>query len=182
VYCHRTRTHRVLPEYAGTVVNWASPHYNVRSADADEHGHSVRPCHIHELRPAEEFTGTAPWFEDHQGVSEALAALRTEGIPLASLSTQRGGPCTDGAFVTPEPGEGNPGVRVAHLLNGWAEESVAARRNATLRAEECSARNTALDSYAEAFRAVGWKVMHAQASTTRTRCVRHLVIWPPVSG
>ncbi|QDN54077.1 hypothetical protein [Streptomyces sp. S1D4-20] len=182
VYCPITRRHRVLPEYDGTVVNWASGHYNVRSLDADEHGHGVRPCRVHELRPAEErMTGTAPWFESHQDVNEALATLRTAGIPLASLSTKRGGTCTDGAFVIPEPGEGNPGVRVSHLLNGWGEETIAARRNATLRAQERTTRNEALDRYAEAFRTVGWKVMHAQAATTSTRCVRHLVIWPPAS-
>ncbi|MFF1600738.1 hypothetical protein ACFVYV_25070 [Streptomyces mirabilis] len=61
VFDPETRKHRVLPEYAGTVVNWASPHYNVRSTVADEHGHGVRPCRTHELRLAteEEFAAEA---------------------------------------------------------------------------------------------------------------------------
>ncbi|MCX5182583.1 hypothetical protein [Streptomyces sp. NBC_00268] len=52
VYDPEKRTHRVFPEYTGTVVSWGGPNYYVRSVVADEHGHGVRPCRVHELRPA----------------------------------------------------------------------------------------------------------------------------------
>ncbi|MFD8118690.1 hypothetical protein [Streptomyces microflavus] len=42
-----------LPEYVGTVVNWAGGHYNVRAVEPDEDGttYGVRQCQVRELRP-----------------------------------------------------------------------------------------------------------------------------------
>ncbi|OEJ21039.1 hypothetical protein [Streptomyces subrutilus] len=54
VFDSKKRRHRVMPEYLGTVGSWASPDYMVRSLVADEDGHGVRPCRVHELRPATE--------------------------------------------------------------------------------------------------------------------------------
>lgn len=180
VYNPTKRKHIVLPEYAGTVVNWASGHYNVRATNADEHGpNGVRQCLTRELRPDPRVTGTAPWFTGDKDVTAALAVLKAAGHTLASLALHTSGANIDGAFVTPEGGDGNTGSRVAYLAGGWAEESVTARRNATRRAEERTARNEALDSYAETLRAAGWKVWHVASTNTQTRRTLHLLVWPP---
>lgn len=53
-YERETRTHHVLPEYEGEVVNWHAGHYNVRAVEPDEYGAGgVRQCRVRELRPAE---------------------------------------------------------------------------------------------------------------------------------
>ncbi|MFM9629780.1 MULTISPECIES: hypothetical protein [Streptomyces] len=180
VYNPKTRKHKVLPEYAGTVVNWTSGHYNVRATNADEHGHGVRECATYELRPDPRTTGTAPWFTNNEDVAAALAVLTAAGHTLASLSLRNGGANIDGAFITPEGGEGNTGNRVAHLVGGWAEESASAHRSAKRRAEERTARNEALDTYADALTAAGWRVWHAASTNTQTPRTLHLVVWPPV--
>ena len=171
-------THRCFPEYEGTVVSWDSP-YKVRAL-TDEHGHGVRPCHVHELRPAVDIiTGALPDLAGHRGVGPVLSVFRAAGTLVGSLNINPGGSPTDGVFVTLEPGDGNVGLlRVLHLIDGRAEESLKARENAEHRAQERAVRNKALDAYAGILRAAGWKVEPAQESGTGTRCVRHLVVCP----
>lgn len=181
VYDPQKRTHRVFPEYTGTVVSWGSPHYYVRADETDEHGQGVRPCRVHELRPDPRCTGTAPFFADDQDVTATLAILTDGGHTLASLAMYQGGSNTDGAFVIPDSNDATPGVRVSYLIDGWSEESTTARKAAPVRDAERNTRNKALDSYAETLRAAGWTVTHAQATTTNVRSIRHLVIWPPVT-
>ncbi|MFJ4988679.1 hypothetical protein ACIP9H_33380 [Streptomyces sp. NPDC088732] len=177
------RTHQVFREYTGTVVSWGSPHYYVRAERTDEYGEGVRPCRVHELRPAAaDMTGTLPPFADDQDVRAVLSALRTAGVTLAALSTNPGSSCADGAFVTPEPGDGNTGVRVSYMIEGWVEETLKARKDAKRRAEERTARNAALDSYAEALRAAGWQVFHVASASTVTPRTMHLLVWPPASA
>ncbi|GAA2439235.1 hypothetical protein [Streptomyces glaucus] len=183
VYNPTARKYRILPEYAGTVVNWTGTHYNVRAANPDQHGpDGVRPCRPRELRPDPRVTGTAPWFTNNQDVTAALAVLKAAGHTLGSLALRTGGANIDGAFVTPEGGQGNTGSRVSYLANGWAEESATARRNAQRRTEERTARNKALDAYAATLRAAGWKVYHVASSNTQTRRVLHLLVWPPATA
>jgi hypothetical protein len=179
VYNPTKRKHIVLPEYAGTVVNWAGGYYNVRADNADEHGHGVRQCATREMRPDPRITGTAPAFDDDQDVTAALTALKAAGHTLAALSLRVGGANVDGAFAIPEPGEDNTGVRVSYLADGWSEESSTARSNAKRRTAERTARNEALNSYAATLSAAGWKVCTTESSTTQTRRVLHLVVWPP---
>ncbi|MEU5978489.1 hypothetical protein [Streptomyces sp. NPDC047315] len=115
-YRHETREHRTLPEYAGTVVNWASPHYNVRSLVADEHGHGVRPCRVHELRPAtaEDIARLVP-------TADELRARRSaEGFAAKWWAEQRTEEPTDDALravfaqcVKPPRPERYPAIRVA---------------------------------------------------------------------
>ncbi|MGP4046892.1 hypothetical protein [Streptomyces sp. 2A115] len=181
VFDPRTRKYRILPEYAGTVVNWAAPNYNVRGDQADKHGHGVRLCRTRELRPDPRVTGTAPWFTKDRDVTAALAALEAAGHTLASLALRNGGANVDGAFITPEGGEGNTGVRVSYLADGWSEESITARRNAERRAEERTARNEALTAYAATLRTAGWKVYDVESTNTQTRRTLHLLVWPPIT-
>lgn len=183
VYNPTKRKHIVLPEYAGTVVNWAGGHYNVRATNADEHGpNGVRECRTSELRPDPRVSGTAPWFLDDQDVTAALAVLKAAGHTLASLALHKSGANIDGVFVTPEGGEGNTGSRVVYLANGWADESVTAHRNAKRRAAERTARNEALDSYAATLREAGWKVYHVASTNTQTPRTLHLLVWPPATA
>lgn len=53
-YQPETRTHHVLPEYEGEVVNWHAPgHYYVRAVAPDDQGaDGVRQCQVRELRSA----------------------------------------------------------------------------------------------------------------------------------
>jgi hypothetical protein len=179
VFDPKTRKYRILPEYAGTIVNWAGGHYNVRADQADEHGHGVRQCRTRELRPDPRVTGTAPWFTGEKDIAAAMATLTAAGHTLASLALRNGGANVDGAFLTPEGGEGNTGTRVSYLANGWAEESTKTHRNAKRRAEERTTRNKALDAYADTLSAAGWKVSPVASKATQTRRVLHLLVWPP---
>lgn len=68
-----------LPEYVGTVVNWAGGHYNVRAVEPDEDGttYGVRQCQVRELRPV------PPTVEDVVDAPHDLylyGELRHEGV------------------------------------------------------------------------------------------------------
>ncbi|MGA5453849.1 hypothetical protein ACPCVO_45270 [Streptomyces umbrinus] len=182
VFDPKTRKYRILPEYAGTVVNWAGGHYNVHATKADEHGEGgVRQCHTRELRPNPLITGTLPDYADNKGVSDALSVLTAAGHTLASLGLHVSGANVDGAFLTPESDRAATGTRVSYLADGWSEESITSHRSTKRRTEDRTARNEALSAYADALSAAGWKVWHTESTNTRTRRTLHLVVWPPLT-
>ncbi|MDX3694992.1 hypothetical protein PV726_32565 [Streptomyces europaeiscabiei] len=83
-YVPETRTHHVLPEYEGTVVNWHAGHYNVRAVEPDEHGAGgVRQCRVRELRPAKGDT-TSPLVEGQIPVTGPGRTQLPTGSPSAS--------------------------------------------------------------------------------------------------
>jgi hypothetical protein len=86
-YVPETRTHHVLPEYEGEVVNWYAGHYNVRAVEPDEHGAGgVRQCRVRELRPTEGDT-TSPLADGQIAVTDPGSTSLPSGSPSASGSS-----------------------------------------------------------------------------------------------
>ncbi|MCG8971834.1 hypothetical protein [Streptomyces sp. CL12-4] len=183
-YRPETRIHIVLPEYEGTVVNWAAGHYNVRAVEPDEDGtHGVRQCRVRELRPVEpDQVGRLAEHAQHPGVADALEVLRAAGLPVATFPG-RGrrvlyrewhspqGP--QGAFIAPHAGRT---LEVVWFVDGAHDE-----RNLTSRQTRAvrEARNAMLDDIAEAFREAGWSVWRVESSRTATRRSLRVDVTPP---
>jgi hypothetical protein len=82
-YRPETRTHHVLPQYEGVMVNWHAGHYNVRAVQPDEYGPGgVRQCRARELRPA---GGRAPEPAPVVSEEEADALVAEFGIGEGDL-------------------------------------------------------------------------------------------------
>jgi hypothetical protein len=181
-YRPETRTHHVLPEYEGTVVNWHAGHYNVRAVEPDEDGtHGVRQCRVRELRPADS-VGVMREHAQHPGVVEALEILRAAEVPVATVPARKvlyrdwhspQGP--QGAFIWPGAGRT---LEVSWFIDGADDErSMRSRDTRTVRA----ARNQALDDVASAFRGAGWTVWRVRSRKTATRRDLRVDVTPPAA-
>lgn len=182
-YRPETRTHHVLPEYEGMVVNWHAGHYNVRAVEPDEHGaHGVRQCRVRELRPADA-VGVMREHAQSPGVVAALEILRAAGVRVATVPGRKvlyrewhspQGP--QGAFIWPGAGRT---LEVSWFIDGAQDErGMRSRDTCSVRA----ARNQALDDVADAFRESGWTVWRVKSSNTATRRALRVDVTPPAAA
>lgn len=144
--------------------------------------HGAEPVSIrlwHEPEP--DAVGSFPEYAQHPGVSEALEALRAAELPVATLPGRKmlyrewhspQGP--RGAFIRPHAGRT---LEVSWFIDGAPDErGMRSRGTRSVR----TARNSALDTIATAFRGAGWTVWRVESTNTATRrALRVDVTLPP---